>query len=294
MLADRNYMRREYQRSRTSVLTWLLCGVVAAYLMQLLFSWLGSDAINQLFALRPHSLAEGKVWTLFTYALLHGNILYLLANGLGLYLIGRELLPLLGAGRFSGLVLAAVLAGALAWLGLHALRGDDATLVGASAATLALFIVFACTYPEREITFLLFFVLPVRVQPKVIAWLIVGLELAGFAFAELAGGKFDALGIAYSSHLGGILTGWLFYRYFHAGNDWDRAPSPIIEMPAWLKRTKPAKAAAPTYKVNVTSPSDLKSEVDRILDKINSSGFGALTDDEKRLLDEAKDLLSRH
>jgi hypothetical protein len=33
--------------------------------------------------------------------------------------------------------------------------------------------------------------------------------------------------------------------------------------------------------------------VDRILDKINSDGFGALTEAEKRLLDEAKDLLSR-
>jgi len=33
--------------------------------------------------------------------------------------------------------------------------------------------------------------------------------------------------------------------------------------------------------------------VDRILDKINSHGFGALTVAEKRVLDEAKDLLSR-
>jgi hypothetical protein len=38
----------------------------------------------------------------------------------------------------------------------------------------------------------------------------------------------------------------------------------------------------------------LRAEVDRILDKINSEGFGALTAEEKRLLDEARDLLSRH
>ena len=30
------------------------------------------------------------------------------------------------------------------------------------------------------------------------------------------------------------------------------------------------------------------------LDKINSKGFGALTAEEKHLLDEARDLLSRH
>jgi len=33
--------------------------------------------------------------------------------------------------------------------------------------------------------------------------------------------------------------------------------------------------------------------VDRILDKINSKGFGALTPEEKRLLDDAREQLSR-
>ena len=286
-------MRRDYQRPRTSVLTWLLCGMVSAYLMQLLFGRLGSNSINELFALRASSVAEGKVWTLLTYALLQDNVLYLLANGLGIYLLGREILPLLGPKRFSGLVFAAVCFGALAWLGVHAFRAESTMLVGTSAATLALFIVFACIYPEGEITFLLFFVLPVKVQPKMIAWLIVGLELAGFAFSELAGGKFDVLGIAHSSHLGGILTGWIYFRYLHARHGWDRAQGPLIEMPSWMKRKKAEKITT-GYKVNITTPSDLKTEVDRILDKINSSGFGALTDEEKRLLDEAKDLLSRH
>ena len=54
---------------------------------------------------------------------------------------------------------------------------------------------------------------------------------------------------------------------------------------------KPATPAA--YHVNLSNREDLRAEVDRILDKINSQGFGALTADEKRLLDEAKDLLSR-
>jgi len=292
MLTDRSFMRRDYQRSGTSVLTWLLCALAASYLVQLLFRWLGSNSIEQLFALTPDALSSGKIWTLVTYSLIHENILYLLANGMGIYLIGRELLPLLGAGRFTGLVLAAAVTGALTWLAVHAVRADHIGVVGSSAATVALFIVFAGVYPEKEINFLMFFVLPVRVQPKVIAWLLVGLELTGFLFSELAGGRFDT-GIAYSVQLGGIVTGWIFYRYFHAKNGWDRAPGPVIELPSWLKRVKAEKKTA-GYKVNVTAPADLKTEVDRILDKINSSGFAALTDDEKRLLDEAKDLLSRH
>jgi membrane associated rhomboid family serine protease len=290
MLSDRNYLRSDYQKPGTSVLTWLLCALVSAYLLQLLFGWMGNSSIDRLFALTPHALASGKVWTLFTYALLHANVLHLLANGLGLYYLGRELLPLLGAGRFSSLVIATVLTGAAAWLGAQSLRSDPATLMGASAATCGLFIVFACLYPEKEITFLVFFVLPVRVQPKLVAWLLVGLSLAGFAFNELAGDRFD---IAHSAHLGGILAGWIYYRYFHARHGWDRAPGPVLEIPAWLKR-KPSEKHATGYKVSLTPHGDLKTEVDRILDKINCSGFGALTDEEKRLLDEAKDLLSRH
>jgi hypothetical protein len=33
--------------------------------------------------------------------------------------------------------------------------------------------------------------------------------------------------------------------------------------------------------------------VDRILDKINSQGFGSLTDEEKQILDHAKDILNK-
>ena len=42
-----------------------------------------------------------------------------------------------------------------------------------------------------------------------------------------------------------------------------------------------------------TKLDEVKAEVDRILDKINTSGFGALTDEEKRILDRAKDMLNR-
>jgi hypothetical protein len=37
----------------------------------------------------------------------------------------------------------------------------------------------------------------------------------------------------------------------------------------------------------------LQKEVDRILDKINATGFGSLTEAEKKTLDQAKDILSR-
>jgi hypothetical protein len=57
---------------------------------------------------------------------------------------------------------------------------------------------------------------------------------------------------------------------------------------------KKTGATPPPYHVNLTDRDHLRAEVDRILDKINSKGFGALTSEEKKTLDEARDLLSRH
>jgi hypothetical protein len=70
-------------------------------------------------------------------------------------------------------------------------------------------------------------------------------------------------------------------------------PSSGISLPRWFRRWKKAATPAPRFKVNLSNRDDLRAEVDRILDKINSQGFGALTAEEKRLLDEARDLLSR-
>lgn len=296
MLSDRSYMRSEFPRHSASALTWVLCATFVGALMQWTFQAWGGNAFAQALQLKPGALAGGRIWTLVTYALLHDGPIHLLLNALGLFFIGREVAPLLGASRFLQFYFGAVLTGALAWLGVHFWMGGG-PLMGASAGVTALFIFFACVYPEREITFLLFFVLPVTVRPKILAWCMVAFETIGFLFSELPGAIFQT-NIAHSAHLGGMAAGWLFYRLVYARHGADRASGSFsIELPAWLRRRK--AGAPPTtapFKVEITRSAtggNLRAEVDRILDKINSQGFGALTDDEKKILDDAKDLLSR-
>ncbi len=284
-------MRSDYSREATSVLTWIISALLAGFILQNVFGrWLGSSAFESLAALTPGNFRQGYVWTLLSYPVLHASIFHLLVNGLGIFLLGRELVPLVGPRAFLAVFLAAAALGGLVWLAVHAFTGGSA-LVGASGCTLALFILFACFFPDREITFLLFFVLPVTVKPKYLAWVLVGVDLLGLLFGELPGGTYDT-GIAYSAHLGGILTGWIYFRYFHANNGWDRASG--FSWPAWLgRRPKTSPAAPPGNKPRGKAAPDLRAEVDRILDKINSHGFGALTAEEKRILDDAKDMLSR-
>lgn len=301
MLSDRSYMHDDYGRRSTSVLTWLICAVVAGFILQNVFwRWFGARAgtsFDQAFELTIDGLSSGRIWTLLSYAFLHSTVhfLHIVGNLLGLYFLGRELLPLLGNRRFLSLFFGGVLMGGIVWVAVNWNYGG--AVIGASAGIAALLVVFAAINPNQPITLLLFFVLPVTVKPKYLAFGMLALDGLGFIFWEVLGTP-SPMGYAHSAHLGGMAAGWIFFRYVHQREWGDPDRSATIELPKWFRRTKRAPTTA--YRVNVgptaaapASRDDVRAEVDRILDKINSQGFGALTDAEKRRLDEAKDFLSR-
>src|ERR1700722_9114071 len=119
MLSDRTYMRDRYSEGRTSILGWLIAAIIAGFILQNVLTRLfgAGYILEQLAGLSPSALRSGKVWTLFTYSFLHApdNLLHILGNVLALYFLGRELLPLLGKGRFLGLYASAVILGGAAW-----------------------------------------------------------------------------------------------------------------------------------------------------------------------------------
>lgn len=298
MLSDRSYMRDEYSRDSTKVLTWLISAIVAGFVLQFVFPrWFNAgDAMERMLALTVDGIKSGKVWTLFTYSFLHstGSLLFLhiVSSILGLYFLGRVLEPMLGSRRFAWLYASMVATGGAAWLATHWFTGGNGSLIGASAGVAGLMVVFACFYPNQPMTMLLFFVLPVTLKPKQLAFALLTIDLLGFVFYEIMGAASPFGPLAHSAHLGGMLAGWVYYRYIHSANWKLRGGRDDIELPSWLKR-KNKNAPAATYQVDLSKREDLRAEVDRILDKINSEGFGALTAEEKRLLDEARDLLSR-
>jgi membrane associated rhomboid family serine protease len=302
MLSDRPYMRdTDYPRNRTSVLVWLIAAILAVFVLQVLFLALpigDKRLVTDLLGLSPDRLKAGEVWRLFTYSLVHSmGLLHVAGNVLGLYFIGREVLPLIGPRRFLALYASSVICGALVWAASNWNYGG--LLLGASAGVMGLMVVFACFYPHRPITLLIFFVLPVTVKPKHLVLVLAAFDLLGYFIYEFPHAA-STLGIAHSSHLGGMAAAWVFHRAVIEGRWFERGSRGRMELPAWMKRS-PKSVPAPAYKVNLStsgtaespSPADLRAEVDRILDKINSQGFGALTPEEKRRLDQARDLLSR-
>jgi membrane associated rhomboid family serine protease len=296
MLSERSYVRDDYPRERTSVLTWLLCGLAAGFLIQLVSEspWFArGGGLNGLLALSVRNLHAGQIWTLVTHGFLHTTLLHLIGNLLMIYFLGRELLPVLGPRRFLGLFFGATILGGLSW-GLVHWWGLGGSHIGATAAADALLIVYACFYPNQQIDFLLFFILPVSVKPKHLAWAVLGIDLFGLVLYEIPGARlpFDYV-VANSAHLGGMAAGWIYYRFLHNAHwRWPFGRS-ALEVPRWLKRSGKSSEPTTASTASLSNRQDLRAEVDRILDKINSQGFGSLTPAEKRVLDDAKDLLSR-
>lgn len=289
-------MSDNYDRRRTSVLTWLISLIVAVYVIEMaLTRFLGPRfGLDGAMALSVPALKAGHLWTLLTYGFLHdpSNLLQVVSYLIVIYFVGRELLPLLGTRRFAGLYAGSLIAGALFWSAVH-WRGPEA-LYGASAAASALVILYACFFPNREITLLLFFILPVNVRPKIVAYVMIALDLCGLVFYEVLGSASPFGSAAHSAHLGGMAAAWVYFRYLHDAEWGTGGGGAAIELPRWVKQQSSAKAPAPAFSVNVgDNRSHLKAEVDRILDKINSDGFGSLSAAEKKVLDEARDLIGR-
>ncbi|TVP80168.1 MAG: rhomboid family intramembrane serine protease [Puniceicoccaceae bacterium] len=313
MLYDRPYMRQsphESDQKKPSIVTTLIIITVAVFVLQqilnVFFPAMGgrdNRFLNDWFALSGQHFKELKVWTLLSFAFLHSTagFFHILGNMLGLFFIGRIVEPLVGPRRFLALYFAGSLAGGMVYLLFHLndppigqIGGEliFQSMVGASASVMGILAFFCLLYPERRITLLLFFIIPITMKPKWVFWGSLLVSVGGLLLYELPG----QTNVAHSAHLGGLLAGIAYYRFFHnsSGSFFNASQTGTsVEPPAWFKRQKKTKTAPISYQVNRSNREELQNEVDRILDKINATGFGSLTDDEKKVLDRAKDILSR-
>lgn len=292
---DRSYMTPNSQDTAKQTLTWLIGANLVVFVLQNIFDRPGGPGyISRFFAFYSDSLQSGMVWTPITYSFLHStsNWLHLIGNMLGVFFLGRVVLPVLGQKRFLQLYFGAVLIGGLLWFAASFVSGAG-SVIGASAAVFALLTFFACLNPDREIQLLLFFVLPIKVKPRYLAYVMLTISVLGLFFQELFATNQGV--VAHSAHLGGMLVGYLYYKYTYLSNPYDNSGTITLSFARFFKKKETAKSSAGyTYRVNVSKETkDLKGEVDRILDKINSNGFGSLSQIEKETLDEARDLLRK-
>ncbi len=320
MLYDRPYMRQVGFRGDFSFLKAILVTLVAAFVIQSLVELsLGREGVRIIsngqefvstampevlrgnFCLTEDGLARGKIWTLVTYSFIHDGIFHLVVNMLGIFFIGRALEPSLGPRKLAILYFVSTATGGIFWLLVsHGdLEGSSPYLphlLGASAAAMGLLAYFCSQRPNDTITLLLFFVLPCNLKPKWVLWGFLGISIYGLVYMEIFKERtLTTDGVAHSAHLGGLLAGLLYYRLTETGPfAGSSLPRIRVKQPAWMKVGSGKKTVEPPpYTVNFSDRESIQAEVDRILDKINEQGFGALTEDEKKTLDRAKNILNK-
>jgi len=292
MLYDRPYIRQNAYRTELPVLKWLLLANLGVFVLQcILERWFGKIFYYEYFALTGYGFKSGYLWTPLSYSFLHSTqqLLHIVGNMLFLNLFGRALQSTMGGQKLLALYLGSAIFGGLFWLLFNFQSGH---VIGASGAVLGFLAVYCLMHPNQHITFLLFFIIPVTLKPKYVGWATVLINLFGFLFYELPPGG-SGSGIAYSAHLGGLMFAWVFFRYLLYGKPIFGEKSAIVDIPRWFSKKSANPSPDRKFTINITNRKQLKGEVDRILDKINSNGFGSLSDEEKRTLDRAKDILSR-
>jgi membrane associated rhomboid family serine protease len=176
----------------------LIC--TAVFCVQLLLPILPVDA---LLALWPLSSGRFWPWQLLSYAFLHGDMMHLFFNMLGLWMFGSELERLWGPRRYIQLLVASVIAAALVQLLFTLVTGSRAPTVGASGGLFGLLLAFGMLFPHRVIM-PLFPPIPMKARTFVIV----------FGALELLLGITGGSGVAHFAHLGGMLGAWLMISWW--------------------------------------------------------------------------------
>jgi len=279
---------REEQRRGWSVTAILFVTLIVCFIVQhIIEATRGYGFIDSYLALSLDGLKQGRVYQLITFQFIHGGFWHLAGNLLALYFFGPQTEEMFGRRGMLGLYLASGTIGGLFQVGLAALFPFRffGGVVGASAGLFGLIAAFAARSPNDPITLLLFFILPVTFPAKVFI-----LIEAVFSLAGMFGLFHD--NVAYAAHFGGMLTGIFFVR----GSSWFAN----LNIRRTLTRRRERETAPrrvwrrPRRRAEEMGSSEFISrEVDPILEKISAHGIHSLTEQERQILEAARNKMAK-
>lgn len=298
-IGDRAYMRdRSAPRAPVSLTAWVVGILVGFFVLNLIQESAHADFLGWM----ELDESSPRPWQWLTHALLHEGFWHLLGNCLVLWWTGATVEQEHGPATFLKVLIGGALIGALTWY-LTGLGGrHDSGMVGISAGVYALMLVALLDKLDHQITLLLFFFLPVTLRVRWLLALTALFTLLGWGFSELPARHAWAAwkpawhdGIAHSAHLGGLIFGWLAFRWLNQTNlrlqDAQETMPSADDASAIARDAYAAEEAAAPVNTSAKAPASLtqtqaRAELDRLLDKISAGGFGSLTAAEKRRLEE--------
>ncbi len=225
-----------------------------------------------------------RPWTLLSYMFLHSGFMHILFNMLWLYWFGALFLQLFTEKQMVALYLFGGLAGAflylLAYNTIPFFVGQASSMVGASAAVIAIVCATAFRIPDHTVQLL--FVGNVKL--KYIALASILIDLLSITSSNAGG---------HIAHLGGAALGYFFVLGISKGFDMTKGLNRIIDFLMGLFSFKSKSKLKVKHKRPETDEqfrarrSQNSNELDQILDKLKKSGYDSLSTDEKRFLFDA-------
>jgi len=261
---------------------------VACFLVSLLFFYqfkVGSFDFPTWIALssEPYNFIT-KPWTLLSYAFFHDGFWHLFFNMMVLNFSSTLFLTFFSQKQLLGLyVLSAIFAGIAFILGYYFLN-ISASIVGASAAIMAVLVATTTYQPLMNIRLLLIG----NVKLWHITFVIIIIDLMQFRLENTGG---------HISHLSGAFFGFIFIKLLQNGIDLSKIISNILNFFANLfskSQSTPFKKVHKNYSKpmekrasKIITKDKTQQQIDEILDKISKSGYDCLTKEEKEFLFKA-------
>lgn len=221
-------------------------------------------------------------WTFLTYAVFHDGFFHLFFNMIILNFACQLFLTYFTQKQLLGVyILSAIFAG-LFFVVSYFIMGYNASIVGASAAIMAILVAVTTYQPLMNIRMFLIG----NVKLWHITGVIILLDLLQFRAGNTGG---------HISHLAGAFFGYLFITLLKNGTDLTVGVSKIIGFFTNLFKKSPSTPFKKVHK-NYKAPREQKptskiitkdrnqQQIDAILDKISQSGYDSLSQDEKEFL----------
>ena len=204
-----------------------------------------------------------KIWQLFTYLFIHGGIFHIFFNMFVLWMFGKDLESQWGKMEFLLFYFVCGIGAGLITV-LFSVN-SIVPIVGASGAIYGLLLAYGFTYPNQMVY--LYGLVPIKVK-----YMVLGLGAIAF-FASLSASQSN---VSHITHLSGMVIGLIFI-YFNI--NWKVIKLWYIRMRLKGLSQQPAKQD--------NEEAQMKKQVDKILDKLNDSGWNSLTEQEENYLTHA-------
>ncbi|MDE1975713.1 MAG: rhomboid family intramembrane serine protease [Elusimicrobia bacterium] len=251
-------------------------GLIIVNVAVFLLTQLVGPQFYTLFGLVPSRVLQDRwLWQPVTYLFIHGGIWHLLFNMFALWMFGVPVESQWGTREFLKFYFICGVGAAAASLAMS--PHSVVPVIGASGSIFGLLVAFAMLFPDAVVYLWFFF--PIKASHMAVLF-----GILEFYF----GATGSRPGIANFAHLGGMITGYVYLRWWWIWKIKAKAAMGVSRGEPFIRFTRPAPPrtkTAPSRQAAKRPPEAASmDDVDRILDKILTNGLESLTEDEREIM----------